>query len=588
MSPSWGTQPLNHITKFTRYTGRDVPKNTIASDEFRQALASRYGGPVEPSPNGSTFKPEYPVYRQLARTGASRYYGTLRGDRFGRVYIYSPEQISTQELDEMRMDGQIRAGLMLMKLPIIRSRWTVNCNDKDIANYVREILKPIWAETIRHILLMLDFGYMVAEVITSNRYGLEVTSTQANLGSKVVKRYPVALVVDDVMEIDPLTLKLLAYNKSGKFAGFEQFTPQTCQVPESKAFHIANEMEFKELYGVPRTKPCYPYWLRKKAAYEWADIGYQQNSVPLRKIRYPELQIEDGTDSFGNPVYVNASDIALQVGNEMDNRNVIALPSGVYSDTKQPMWEAEFMEAPFNGTDLLAYVDHQNLEILKSLLIPELALNTGSSGSYDLAQEQMRTMMMMIETIQDQIAEALSSQIVARVVKQMFGRSAPRASIVFQPLADDVKEGLTNVLFETIGQGQPIPLVDGNQMLVDWEAVAEYSGIPVQVLQEEDLATFRKAQESNQPPGQGAVGPDGQPLPGSEQNGGGGDMPFGAPPGGSGGDDRGGYGTTGGASRQPQNQQQPNLDDDERGPMGLADIMRDWDVVENELVWTPN
>src|SRR5450631_3459556 len=103
----------------------------------------------EQTPSAQSYAADFPMFRQIGRTGASRYTPTVRSDKYGRVFIYSPDIITFQEYDEMRMDGQMRAGLWLIKLPIMQSPWSISCQTQDIANFCTEVLKPIWHDFIR-------------------------------------------------------------------------------------------------------------------------------------------------------------------------------------------------------------------------------------------------------------------------------------------------------------------------------------------------------------------------------------------------------------------------------------------------------
>ena len=120
-------------------------------------------------------------------------------------------------------------------------------------------------------------------------------------------------------------------------------------------------------------------------------------------------------------------------------------------------------------------------------------------------------------------------------------------------------------------------------MMVDWQKVADNSGIPVDVLTNEDMALYRQAQQANQAAmPQDPNAPQGEGGEQASQGGGdGGDMPFGSP------DSARGFGTKGGASRQPGMQQDANPADDESGDMGLSDVvgLADcWKIKNGELV----
>lgn len=540
---------------------------------------ARFGPQPENTTTPRDFQGSFPVLgKQYAWTGPGRFYGTRTNDPFGRAYIYPQDKITVQDYDLMRFDGQIRAGMQLIKLPIRGCGWQIMCQDSDISNLITEILKPIWAKLIKDICLGLDFGWVVGEQLKSVGYNLTVSQTSAALNSAQEKTYPYYIRLDDVMMVDNVTSRLLAFERSGHFAGFEQFTPELVVVANTKAFHWANDMELQELYGISRMRACYPYWLFKKQNYDWLNVGFETMALPYKKIMYPDGSTEWGQDENGEPVSIPNQQIAMELGENLGNNNTIIIPSGVYEETKTPMWDVSFVKSEFDGAPIIEYIDKLNLEILKGLLIPELALNTGSSGSYDLAQEQIRMFMKGLQATLAEIASVVTLQIVQPLVRDNFGRFAPKAYLQFEPLADDVVEGLTNVLLETIGAGQPIPLVDGNQMVPDYQKMAEMTNLPFQFLKEDALAEYRKAQQANQ-----AASPDmpfeGGP-PGQQQQNGPGDASFG------GGKRQNGFGSKGGASNQPDNYDQGGGDNGSNdGEMGLSEAYQGWEVKGNRLKW---
>lgn len=82
--------------------------------------------------------------------------------------------LSYDVYDKMRKgDGQVRAALSAIKLPLLRAEWTVepasdSAEDKEIAMFVEEGLQELsssWQQTLRHILLHLDYGSMPLEKV---------------------------------------------------------------------------------------------------------------------------------------------------------------------------------------------------------------------------------------------------------------------------------------------------------------------------------------------------------------------------------------------------------------------------------------
>lgn len=548
----------------------------MVKESLRPMSAS--SAPPSPSTTSRDWAPDYPVFRQVGAAGVARYTPFVRGDRFGRQYLHPFDSIPFKDYDEMRFDGQIRAGLWLLKSPIIRARWSIECEDKDIAAYDQEVVKPVWPQLARIALRMLDFGHSFAENIWERAYNFKVTSSQSQVQGQATKVYPEAIRTRKFVDMDPLTYYILTWGRSADLAGINQFIPLNANIPENKLLYFAHDVEYGELYGIPHTKPCYPYWYFKRLHMENTNVFYETYSVPMKKGRFPEGFTDRGGAKIPN------DQLMLDMLEDLRNNHAIALNSSRWEETKEFMWDIEFMESQRTGADHLAYMSYLDLMILKSMLIPQLALETGDSGSYNLAEEQLDFFALNVESIMTEVEDGMNRYL-KRINKYMFGPRAPQATFAFHPLYKDTWEGLVNVLLETIGSGKPIPTKDGGGLVPDWMWIAENSGIPLQTLDEQELQQWSGANEAVNPTPP-VIGPDGQPVPGTgsgdDQGGGGGG--FGSN--GSSGNSRGQ--NMGGQSSSQRNWGRPGQGSSAGGggPQD-ASFSEQWSVDDGVLVWTP-
>lgn len=437
------------------------------------------------------YAPKYPVFKQIGRTGSTRYTPTVKADKYGRVFIYNPDSIPIQEYDEMRFHGQIKAGLTLLKLPIIQAKWGIQCEDQDISAFITEVLKPIWPTFIRQTLLAFDFGFSVFEMIQGQRYNLRITRTQGQLADKDARVYKYATVIEKMMHLDPLTLYLLAYRWSGDFAGVRQYIPDAGLIPKEKCFIFSNDIEYQEWYGISRLKACYPYWIYSKLMLEFTGVFYETYSVPMRIGRYPTGRTDLSSDP-SDPDYINNMDHMLNIVEEMRNNHAIVLPSDFHEmdGVKQRKWDVEPFETNRTGGDHMQFMSFLNMMLLKSLLVPQLALETGGVGSYGLGEQQIKFFMLNEQATMTQIEDAINSQILPIIQHQNFGANSPRALFRFQPINDEMIQGVQNTFINTIGTGQPIPLKDGSALMVDLQWLADSMGVPVQYLKQHEVEEY--------------------------------------------------------------------------------------------------
>jgi len=118
-----------------------------------------------------------PSMREIGTTGVSVFGGILQsqdyntdlhGDLLYDVY------------DRMRLaDGQVKAGLSVVKLPLLRADWSIeaasdSARDHEIAEFIESDLmnmKLSWASTLRQAMLHLDYGNMPFEKVWEVRDG---------------------------------------------------------------------------------------------------------------------------------------------------------------------------------------------------------------------------------------------------------------------------------------------------------------------------------------------------------------------------------------------------------------------------------
>jgi hypothetical protein len=440
----------------------------------------------ELSPGAREYSPDYSIFRSFGRTGATRYTPSMRDDRHGRVFIYSPDAISVEEYDQMREEGQIKAGLCLVKLPIQQADWSINCEDPDISAFCNQVIKPIWPDWIRNMLLGFDFGYSCFEFIWGKEYDMRVTQTQGNSPSSNVRIYPQATVLKKLTHLDPKTIYLLAYRWSGDFAGVRQYVGTGATIPGSKCYLFPNDVEFQEWYGRSLLKSCYPYWQFKKLMLEWTNVYYETYALPIRKGRYPVGKVEMGVDGNGVPVYMDNDDAMMELLEGLRNNGAVALPGNRYEDANY-QWDIEFMQSNSSGADQIAYIRYLDLMLLKSMLVPQLALeDTGSGlGSGGVAQTQVDFFFLNEAARMRQIEGCMTNQVLTHLVRYNFGPNAPKASFKFEPISTTLRQGLENVILETLGTGQPVPVADGSGIQIDLKWLAENMGVPIETITKE-------------------------------------------------------------------------------------------------------
>jgi hypothetical protein len=150
----------------------------MAERRWFQGLFSRFGRqpPAVTLSSEEVLRAEGSGQSESGVTGTENFGGTIKHDDPNPDW--SNFQTALAKCDQMRrMDAQIRAVLQVIKLPLLSAKWqAVKADDGDdtdqqIADFVNKALfdddsmSDSWDFTMRHILLMLDYGFSVLETV---------------------------------------------------------------------------------------------------------------------------------------------------------------------------------------------------------------------------------------------------------------------------------------------------------------------------------------------------------------------------------------------------------------------------------------
>src|SRR4030067_2095754 len=115
--------------------------------------------------------PPRPPMDEMGATGTQIFGGLLTQQDYNSALI-APTLYD--EYDKMRNDGQVKAALTVLKLPLLNADWSVEpasdtAQDQMIAEFIEDDLMNgmtvSWLDVLRQALLMLDYGSMPFEKV---------------------------------------------------------------------------------------------------------------------------------------------------------------------------------------------------------------------------------------------------------------------------------------------------------------------------------------------------------------------------------------------------------------------------------------
>ena len=373
---------------------------------------------------------------------------------------YNPDDISIDTYNKLRMNAQVAAGLKVIKLPIIGQQWTTVCDDKDIAEFIDQILRPLWYNLLTSTLTAIDYGFSAHEIVydvqdltLSRKYEQKsFFNKKAVVWKKFKSLYPdtVNIKLDEMENFDGIVQKWIG---------------KDIIIPVEKSFIFTHDKgdSFGNLFGVSRLKPVYDVW------YWWINLVqfmmryFERKGTPPVIVKFPLGQTKDGTDH---------ADIALEIGKALIGESVVAIPSTTYENTP-PKWDLDYLLDDKRGEMFLSALTFFENKILRGMFVPERTITQDSSskaGSYSLSQTHADMFLLGEEALLVDIENQLNRYIVRRLVEYNFGAKAPQCYIKIERITDARKGFLKDVFMQMVKTGTAIPAA---------REIADVVGVPL-------------------------------------------------------------------------------------------------------------
>lgn len=366
---------------------------------------TRKSTPTPPTPPKQADAPAKPQGGEVGFTGTQIFAGLP-------FVEYNPDLAfpqSAKVYDEMRRsDGQIKAVLAAVKLPIRSTKWYVepeqDADDEklaqEIADFVQHNLldggmKYSWDDFLREALTMLDFGFSVFErvyrfdsyngkpVVMLDKYAPRIASS--------IWRFP----QDEKYNI-------VAVQQMNWMTG------QCVDIPLEKCRVFTYEREGDNITGISILRPAYKHWYIKDALYKIVSVGIEKTLMGT-----PYAELPEGISSKDKDEILDAL-----AESRVSSDSAITVPKGVVLG---------MLEGKKSPMDAMPFIEHHDTLIARSVLAQFLNLGTMSSasgGAYALGREMVDMFVMGLEAIACAVQHEVQKDIKDLVVWN-FGPDAP-------------------------------------------------------------------------------------------------------------------------------------------------------------------
>jgi len=317
-------------------------------------LASRNG--AQPS------SPARPQFDEIGRTGTQIFAGLVTQQDYN-ASLMAP--VLYDEYDKMRNDGQVRAALTVIKLPILNADWKIesasdSAQDREIAEFIEADLMMgmtiSWTDYLRQALLMLDYGSMPFEKVW--RLGDDGKVHLRKLAPRL-----------------PRTVQFWLTDDTGGLAGIRQVAPPNfspTEIPVEKLLVFINDLEGSNFRGVSILRSAYKHHYYKDNLYRVQAIALEKRSlgVDVGTLQGEAISSEGKTNMERALMTLHAHEkqFFLEVEGQTKYR-LEGLPRGGVMDP-------------------LDAIEHHDLRIVRSMIAEFVAMGAGSTGSLAMHRDK--------------------------------------------------------------------------------------------------------------------------------------------------------------------------------------------------------
>lgn len=377
--------------------------------------------------------------------------GIYKDDTYDKYNVedFNPSDFDLSVWDKMLTDGQVKAGLDMIKLSSTARGFTVTGDDNETKKYADfinenfELINGNIEDALGEMLTALEYGYSATEKVFDYRDG--------------------KIVLKKLKVLDPHTVRAKTDQFGDLMYVIQRIGTKEIKIPASKIIWYAYDKKFGQPYGNSILRPVYKHWFIKDKMYRFANIAYER---------------------YGTPLLVGKVDDANDVS------KMSRLLTKINGLTGLAISGADDIKAiQGSNADFVGYIEHHDRKIMEAMLVPPMMLSVGrgQNGSYALTDNQFDIFLIRLQALQRDLKALIEEEIIRPLIDLNFPNVKKYPSFNFKPLAKEDTEKLARV-FQMLIQAQVVAPSE------DW--IREELGFPV--MSDEDKKAMEERQKALQ------------------------------------------------------------------------------------------
>jgi hypothetical protein len=337
-------------------------------------------------------------------------------------------EITMETYRKMRTDPQVKACLLVLKLPILQTGWELQASTdegQDLAKWCELMLTEYMDDSMeyytREMLTALDFGRSITEKIWQLKNvpvdpdNPESTRTEDRIIPLKLKTYDPRNIK---IKLDPETMKLEG--------AVQQQGTKTIEINASKLLIYSHEKEFNNYNGESALRAAYKPWVIKEFLQKFWNIALERYGSPLATMNIPQ----------GGSIKR-----AVSLMDMVKTKSGIPLPEG---------YEMEIHNLANAGMSFKEAIEYQDVQIARSMLIPDLVFANSGSGAYALSKTHEGFFEMRLNGISQEMGDIYSKYLIRPMVGYNFGEVREYPSLVFNKVGQDDIQALSSLIQQMI------------------------------------------------------------------------------------------------------------------------------------------
>jgi hypothetical protein len=324
---------------------------------------------------------------------------------------------------KMRRHPTLRLARAIATGPIRAAEYAVEADDnvpEDRKDFVNETMDPLWRDLMRNMIFAFDYGWQAFEKVY-----------EADGQRQVLVKLKMLLADITYVLLNKESGEFMGVSNGKKLIGWGFNAGCGIVLPPEKVFWYTHAREGDYWYGesvMESAREDFNWWNQTaaKAKKYYTNVA---GAVPM--LEYPEGESRNSTGSTTDNYR-----LAIQVIQNLQNAIGVALPGiqSAYLDAvaKQGMdpsklsaWKVNMLESRArHGPEFEAGLAAREKAMVRAWLLPERAITEGEHGTKAEAETQAKTAMVTLDTILQDILDAINRWIVNPLLVLNYGEEA--------------------------------------------------------------------------------------------------------------------------------------------------------------------